>query len=121
MPKLEAEERVCSDFHFQTVGSKMNGSGGSIRRYSPRNKDDEFKPVNRMVDVNPIKVSTIDRMVDEDPQNAGRYNERLAVENSGRSNMDMKTSGHENRFGKIEMEMEPVRRRRNYDGTDEEK
>ena len=25
MAKLGAEERVCSNIHFQTVGSKMNG------------------------------------------------------------------------------------------------
>ena len=121
MAKLEAEERVCSDLHFQTVGSKMNGSSGSIRRYLPRHKGDGFKPMDRMVDVNPIKVSTMDRMVDENPQNAGKHNERLVIENSGKWNMGMKTSEHENRFGKIEMEMEPFRTRRNYDGIDEKK
>ena len=55
MAKLEAEERVCSDLHFQTVGSKMNDSSGSIRRYLPRHKGDGFKPMDRVVDVNPIK------------------------------------------------------------------
>ena len=99
----------------------MNGSSGSIRRYLPSNKDDGFKPVDRMVNVNPLKVSTMDRMVDENPQNAGRYNERLVIENSGKWNMGMKTSEQENRFGKIEMEMKPFRTRRNYDGTDEKK
>ena len=113
MAKLEAEERICSDLHLQTVGSKMNGSSGSIRRYLPRHKGNGFKTMDRMVDVNPIKVSTMDRMVDENPQNTGRHNERLVIENSGKWNMGMKTSEHENRFGKIEMEMEPFRTRRN--------
>ena len=58
-------------------------------------------------------------MVDENPQNAGRYNERLVIESSGKWNIGMKTSKHENRFGKIEME--PFRTRRNYDGIDEKK
>ena len=118
---LEAEERVCSDLHFRIVGSKMDGSSGSSRRYLPRNKDHGFKPVNRIVDVNPIKVSDMDRMVDGKPQNAGRYNERLVIENNGKWNMGMETSEHENRFGKVEMEMEPFKTRRNYDGIDEGK
>ena len=35
--------------------------------------------------------------------------------------MGMKIAEHDNRFGKIEMEIEPFRTRRNYDGTDENK
>ena len=75
--------------------------------------------MNRIVDMNPIKVSVMDRMVDENPRNAGGYNEGLVIENSRKWNMGMKTSEHENRLGKIEMEMESFRTKRNYDGNDE--
>ena len=74
-----------------------------------KTKDDGFKPVNRMVDVITIKVSTMDRMVYEKAQNAERCNERLVIKISGKWNMGMKTSEHENRFGNIGMEVGPFR------------